>query len=117
MKRKRDKQTLIDLANKLNSNLPRSEQWFWNLYRKSGFDLKSDKQNAVIGPWIFDVANHELKYVIEIQDPTHLKKHRRVKDKAKRAWAIKHGFFYIQIKAWSIESFTQKMRTLSCWCG
>lgn len=104
-------------ALELNENLPKSEVWFWSLYKNQGYALDSDKPNVPWGFWIFDVKNDKYKYVIEIQDPSHKKKAQKIKDKVKKDYAIKNGYYYLSIRAWSLMDYTRAIECLKNYCG
>lgn len=114
LKRKR---TIQQYAQRLQKQMPKSEVWFWELYEKNGLKLKSDQSNQILGNYIFDVLNGDLRYVIEIQDPGHKRSSRKRRDQLKREYAQSRGFHYIAIKGWSLTSFFKGMESLKEYCG
>ena len=102
----RRKKMLLARQEMLAKSLPASEQWFHGLYREAGLAHPADRLNEIFCNFIPDVVNHELRYVIEVQDPSHklAKRARRDRHKA-RVWA-REGYRVFAVWAWQEESFT-----------
>lgn len=85
------KQKLREFAAELNQNLPKSEQWFQNLYKP--YRIKSDQFNFPFANFIPDLINKEFKYIIEIDGSIHnvpeVLERDKIKDKVFRARGFK----------------------------
>lgn len=95
------------LAKRLESNLPKSEQWFRALWRKDGMELPSDKYNQ---PWcrrIPDLVNHSFKYVIEIDGSIHESKEQKKVDASKDRFYEASGYLIVRVKAYDMESYSK----------
>jgi hypothetical protein len=91
---------------KLNGNLPASEKWFLALYKEHKLLRNSDRFNEPFADvCIPDIVNHELRYIIEVQDPTHKKVERIVKDARKNVLFAKSGYRAFYVWAWDHLSF------------
>ena len=93
-------------AAKLNGNFPVSEKWFLALYKEHGLLHASDKFNEPFADvCIPDIVNHELRYIIEVQDPTHKKTERIIRDAKKNVLFAKSGYRAFYVWAWDHASF------------
>lgn len=100
---------LSEFALGLEINTPKSEIWFYNLYKKS----PNDKFNCPFGPYIPDVINHFFKYVIEIDGSIHDRNDIKAKDKIKENFYRSKGYEVYRIKAFNLASFNEAMEKLS----
>lgn len=103
---KKWKSNIHSFAAELEKNLPASEKWFRELYQE--FVHKNDKYNKPFNDmYIPDVINYKLKYIIEIDDPTHNKPEIRVKDKKKTLYYVTNGFTVFRLKAYDNQWFKE----------
>lgn len=104
-KRKKKESKIEAFAKELEANLPKSEQWFRTLYTP----LKWDEYNSPQGPFIADVINRRLMYIIEIDGSIHDLPEVKQKDMKKDEYFYLRGFKVFRIKAYSKESYDQIM--------
>lgn len=93
---------IFEFAEKLKSDIPKSEQWFLELFAKENLGIYL-KNNQVLDYFIPDFIYKTL--IIEIDDPTHLRPDRQTQDRLKNAYYDKLGYELVRIKAWDIESY------------
>jgi very-short-patch-repair endonuclease len=114
-KNKKKEQVFLSLnkrAELLNKKLPKSEIWFWRLYKKHKMNNSFDLKNT---PWewfIPDIVNHNQKYVIEIDGESHNSKEQKYKDKNKDKFYLSKGYAVFRIKAFCENSYFENMRNL-----
>lgn len=116
-KRRKKYENLLDVKfdgyhSALEANLPKSEQWFRDLYskelieRKLKTKLHLDKYNTPVNrKYIPDVHNRGYKYVIEIDGSWHDQPEVQYKDRQKDYYFEKRGYCVIRIKAFNEESY------------
>lgn len=92
-------------SERLNANLPASDQWFLSLYREHKVFEGDDLINEPFCGFIPDILNKRLRYIIEVQDPTHKKLSRIIKDAKKNVAYRGVGFRVFYIWAWDHNSF------------
>ena len=93
-------------SKQLNKNLPASDLWFLSLYKAHGLLREDDLFNEPFeNTCIPDVVNHILRYIIEVQDPTHKLKERIIRDAKKNALFAKSGYRTFYVWAWDHYSF------------
>lgn len=102
---------LAKFANQLNQDLPPSEKWFWHHYKKHKHI--NDIANRPWGPFIYDVFNSTLKYVIEIDGESHNSDNQKQRDSAKNDFAIRNGFLILRIEAYSGIAFKRALSALN----
>jgi very-short-patch-repair endonuclease len=116
-KKEERKKSLLEFASKLARNLPKSEKWFFEAFKKSGFPrlnsnnqrrvkaLRIGKSNKVFqNKYIPDLVNHKLKYIIEIDGSVHQLEEVKRKDERKTRYYMKRGYTVIRIQAYDEES-------------
>lgn len=92
-------------ADRLNKNLPRSEQWFQKRWRETGMQDSHDCYNT---PWcrrIPDVLNHKFKYVIEIDGSYHNKPKQQIIDAKKDRFYLASQYQVFRLKAYDEIGF------------
>ena len=87
----------------LNSNLPKSEIWFHELFKQ--YQIFTDKRNQAFAGYIPDIINKEFKYIIEIDGSIHLEPQIIKKDKMKTKKYQSLGYEVIRIQAHDMDSF------------
>lgn len=108
----RRKALLLARQEELAKSLPASEQWFHGLYRDSRLAHPADELNKIFMNFIPDVVNHSLRYVIEVQDPSHLQAKRARRDRHKaKVWG-REGYRVFAVWAWNEESFNAFYRAM-----
>lgn len=110
---KRNKRKFLrEHADRLKSEMPASEVWFWEQYRNSKLDLESDIPNEPFCGFIPDVLNRQFKYVIEVQHALHSKPEQIKRDLEKKRAYQKAGFAVFYVWAWREMSFLKFCRTM-----
>lgn len=102
-------------AETLNKNLPKSEQWFQDLYAPHAIDYEkpshNDRYNVPIrNRYIADVVNYKYMYVIEVDGSYHDRPDQVIKDKYKDYFLKKHGFKVFRIKAFDLNNYNQILK-------
>ena len=98
---------LTKLSKHLESNIPKSEIWFRDLYSKH-YQAESDRFNVPLhSRYIPDVTNIVFKYIIEIDGSVHNTPEQQAADKVKDDYYKDKGFTVIRIKAYCEDSYIQ----------
>lgn len=105
LRRRRTLEEKKKFAERLNSNLPESEKWFWREWDRSGIRHKEDKKNEVICGFIPDISNALFKYVIEVNGSFHLKEKVKRRDARKTRRLEKHGWTVFHLEAYNADQF------------
>jgi len=104
LKRTKKKRDLQLVAQRLNSNLPQSEKWFQDFWKKSGLEHERGEYNKPWMHYIPDVINHKFKYVIEIDGSIHEKRSQKKRDLRKdKVYEINHYTVF------RVEAFNDEM--------
>lgn len=111
MRRKARKLRRKKFAESLQNNTPRSETWFYSLYKP--YQSGMDEFNTVFADRIPDVINKRDKYIIEIDGSIHKLERIKKKDRLKTRRYESLGYTVIRIEAYNIESFNDGMKTLA----
>lgn len=94
---------LQQLAIRANNNIPKSKQWFRDLFIPHIIDFKksylNDTYNKVIGSYIADLANKEYMYCVHIDNKPTLELNKKVLSLQKR------GYTVIHVQAYNNTSF------------
>lgn len=105
--------SLDAMAKKLEANLPKSEQWFRELYESHDLKHIKDEYNSVFSrKYIGDVVNRELLYIIEIDGSIHLTEEQIAKDKKKDAFVKAMGFKIFRIRAYHPIDYINVMKII-----
>jgi very-short-patch-repair endonuclease len=102
-KKRKVKSTIEKYADKLQKNTPKSEVWFLTHYKPHRFD----SFNVPFGPFIPDVINKRLRYVIEIDGSIHNLKEVMFNDWKKDQYYKKRYYKVFRVKAYDIESLNK----------
>ena len=117
------------LADKLNSNTPKSEEWFYNLCRQHRFPRLFNKNNLTeqflnlgdanipFNKYIPDIVNKTYKFIIEIDGSFHEQDWVKKKDAEKDKFFTNAGYLVIRIKDHNIQSFIDGMTKLALHCA
>lgn len=101
---------LKEFAQQLEENLPKSEQWFRELYEQ--YKHENDEFNKPFYRQIPDLINKKLKYIIEIDGSFHDNLRVKCKDLNKDYKNANRGYVTLRIKAYDKVSFDIKMKIL-----
>lgn len=101
---------LNECAEKLNTNLPKSEQWFHELYKD--FKDEHDLFNFPFHGKIPDIVNKKYKYIIEIDGSFHDSLEQRFKDKLKNKLFIRKNYCVFRVKAYCQPSFDKIIKRI-----
>ena len=113
--KKKPKSKIQKFADSLKKNLPKSELWFLEEYKNSGFprynedsgqrSIRFGHSNRVFcNKYIPDFVNHKLKYIIEVDGSIHQLEHVKNKDKIKTEYYEKRHYTVIRIEAYNYKS-------------
>jgi len=102
---------MLRYAKKLNTNLPKSEIWFDELF-KTHPAYSLFLKNQIIGKYIVDVLCTEKKIVIEIDGSYHDREDQIAKDFIKDLKLKKKGYTVIRVKAYDLDSFNKCIAAL-----
>jgi len=109
-KERRDRLKGYSIA--LETNLPKSEQWFRLLYEAETIERKfkikyyKDQYNEPINrKYIPDVHNRGYRYIIEIDGSWHDRPEMQYRDSLKDYYFKKRGYCVIRIKAFNEQSY------------
>ncbi len=105
------KSFLKKVAKRLNDDLPKSEKWFLNKYKKSGINIRFISNSPFLG-YIPDLINKEFKIIIEVDGSIHENDDVKKKDIEKDIKYKKHGFTVIRVIAYNEESYLDALKTL-----
>lgn len=94
-----------EFSNQLNSNLPKAERWFWNLWIADKMCAKTDEANQPFGYYIPDLINKQWKYVIEIDEAHHVDPTQQAKDQKRDNWFLRKGYFVFRVPAYDVEAY------------
>lgn len=102
---------LVKRAGGLQNQKKISDVWFQNLWVESGMHIPEgpnrDQFNAVFGYYIPDCANFFYRYVIEVDDPSHLRPEAKKRDKEKDKFYRESGYEVFRILSHNYEQFLQ----------
>lgn len=116
-----EQKSLAKFASDLNKKLPKSEEWFLQLYAPFRCSLEfsrdkhnlnarynerlKDKFNEPFQGFIPDVINHAYRYIIEVDGSIHNLEHIKIKDRAKESLYKYTGYKVFRIKAYDLSSW------------
>ena len=98
---------ILQFCELLEKNLPKSEEWFRDLWRRSEMEHTADQYNRPLCGFIPDVQNSVYNYVIEIDGSIHNQKKQRQADQKKNAFYTHRGVFWVRVKAFDFDSFNE----------
>lgn len=101
---KKSEAYLYEYSNKLNKNLPKSEQWFHELLKKDNLHHLF-QYNQVIGMYIIDAYYKDKKLAIEIDGSYHKLEEQKYKDFLKNRYLDNRGISIIRIEAYNVEAY------------
>lgn len=104
---RRRKSELYAFAYQLNCNLPKSEQWFWDKWKKADMADQFDYPNKPRFGFIPDVINMVYKYIIEVDGSIHDNLKQQLKDNFKDSVFLKRGYVVVRVKAYCDKSFDE----------
>jgi len=107
MKKRRRKSELYAFAYQLNCNLPKSEQWFWDKWRKADMADQFDYPNKPRFGFIPDVINMVHKYIIEIDGSIHDDLKQQIRDTHKDVVFVRKGYLVVRVTAYCDKSFDE----------
>lgn len=97
---------VVRRANKLNKNVPKSEQWFRKKFEAERvFDVKDVTYNKPIGNYIVDVFLKKLNLIIEVDGSIHDSDEQKFKDFIRQGRLMKRGHLVVRVKAYDEESY------------
>ncbi len=102
-KQKRRENNLKRFAERLNINVPKSEQWFREIYEP--YRDIHDQFNLPFMGKIPDLINEYYKYIIEIDGSFHDLPKQIAKDIKKDKLFKSHGYEVIRVKAYDMQMF------------
>jgi very-short-patch-repair endonuclease len=94
------KARLARFSIELNQSLPKSEVWFWKVYKQH--QDKHDLKNGYWGPFIYDILNHKHKYAVEIDGSYHDSPVQKLRDEQKNEFARKQNYLLLRVKAYDL---------------
>lgn len=100
---------LIKKAKLLNKKKIPSEVWFKDLWIKNGMKHRCDRFNRPTFPFIADLRNRKLRYIVEVDGSYHDRADQIEKDKFKDDFYKKNLYRVFRVKAYDIESFNAAM--------
>ena len=111
-KKKEWKEQIKKFASNLETNIPKSEQWFRSLYEKH-YKCDSDIYNAVFySTYISDVLNHKYRYIIEIDGDIHNELFQMKKDVKKDIFYRNKKYKCFRIKAYNIDQYINVLKEI-----
>jgi very-short-patch-repair endonuclease len=114
------KRLMKQRAASLNQELPRSEQWFQDKFKKDiAFQKYNTKFNVAFKNFIYDVYMKKLGLVIEVDGSIHREKEQLVRDEKKDKRTAMYGLKMIRVEAYNEESYkaciAEVMGCISSW--
>jgi hypothetical protein len=101
-------------AAEIETKLPKSEQWFRNLYAKHKH-VKDLYNTPCRDKYIPDVLNKRLRYVIEVDGSVHGTERVAHNYVLKTAWYYNHRFKVFRVCAYDMESFNEMLQNLEAY--
>lgn len=100
------------LSRALRRKTPASEKWFQFEWKRSGMIHSQDLFNYVSGPFIPDLINHNLKYLVEVDGSIHRNSLVQQKDTAKQKYFEDKGFSVFRVKAFDHVSLAAAINAI-----
>jgi very-short-patch-repair endonuclease len=108
------KPTLKEFAEALNNDLPKSEVWFKNKFKKELiYNSLVIHYNKPIGKYIFDLYIPKYQVVIEVDGSYHDRNDQKERDAIKDELAKKSGLTCIRVKAYDDSSYDNFINQLT----
>ncbi len=111
-KRKNYRQIIQGYANRLNTKLPKSEEWFWREWNGLGMKNGDEIRNVPFAGLIPDVRCKPFRYIIEVDGSIHDRAEVKLNDLKKTKKLESLGYRVFRLPAYDYRALLEVYKTV-----